>query len=139
VILEYKWLNGREGWSAENWDIYSVLPAFTEKAVQYIHSKASQSNDQPFFLYLPLNSPHKPIAVNEQFIGKSDAGVYGDFVVETDSSIGQVMQAVREAGIDEETLIIFTSDNGPERIMYAIQDSLHCPVVGKNQTRLTIG
>ena len=115
-----KLLNGREGWMAEGWDIYKVLPKFRDKSIEFIKDHVQQHQDQPFFLYLPLNSPHKPIAPNEEFRGKSGAGEYGDFVMETDDAIGQVLQTVEDAGIADNTLIIFTSDNGPERIMYDI-------------------
>ncbi|MBT3227639.1 MAG: arylsulfatase [Candidatus Marinimicrobia bacterium] len=113
-------LNGREGWMVEGWDIHYVLPRFRDKAVEYIKDHTKKSPEQPFFMYLPLNSPHKPIAPNKEFLGKSEAGEYGDFVMETDHAVGQVVKAVQETGIADNTLIIFTSDNGPERIMYAI-------------------
>ena len=117
-----KLLNGREGWMVEGWDIHDVLPRFRDKAVEFIEDHASASPEQPFFMYMALNSPHKPIAPNKEFRGTSKAGEYGDFVVETDHAVGQVVQAVKDAGVADNTLIVFTSDNGPERIMYGIHE-----------------
>ncbi|MCK4919929.1 MAG: arylsulfatase, partial [Bacteroidales bacterium] len=114
-ILKKEMLNGRPGWMADGWNIYNVLPDITEKATSYIMENAGKGN--PFFLYFPLSSPHKPVAPNEEFLGKSEAGAYGDFVVETDWVIGQILKAVKEAGVEKNTLIIFTADNGPENTM----------------------
>jgi arylsulfatase A len=68
----------------------------------------------PFFLYFALTSPHTPIVPNKQFLGTSRAGVYGDFVCEVDWVVGRIMEALDRKGITENTLVIFTSDNGPE-------------------------
>ena len=82
---------------------------YTEEAVQWIQDK----KDQPFFLYLAHNMPHVPIFPSEDFQGKSAGGTFGDVVEEIDWSVGKVMQAVADNGLENETLIIFTSDNGP--------------------------
>lgn len=87
-----------------------VLPIITKKSCEFIASKAK--GDVPFFLYVPLNSPHTPISPSKNFLGKSGLGKYADFVMETDWSIGQVVKAVDEAGLGENTLIIMTADNG---------------------------
>ncbi|MFC1717759.1 arylsulfatase [Candidatus Poribacteria bacterium] len=108
---------GREGRTAEGFRAVDVMPELTEAVTSYIHRHAREQGDQPFFLYFPLTAPHTPIVPNDQFIGKSQAGKYGDFVVECDWTVGQVMNAVEQAGIADDTLIILTSDNGPERIM----------------------
>jgi len=86
-----------------------VLPDFTKQAVGFIDR---QSKDKPFFLYFPLASPHTPVAPNKAFLGKSKAGLYGDFVIETDWAVGQVTAALKKKGVYENTLIIVTSDNG---------------------------
>lgn len=87
-----------------------VLPKLTEKAVDYI---AEQSKtDQPFFLYFPLPAPHTPILPTEAFAGKSQTNAYGDFVLMVDDVVGQVMAALEANGIAENTLVVFTSDNG---------------------------
>lgn len=82
---------------------------FTEKAVSFI----KENKSRPFFLYLPHPMPHVPLAVSDKFRGKSQQGLYGDVMMEIDWSIGQILRTVDELGLDERTLIIFTSDNGP--------------------------
>jgi arylsulfatase A-like enzyme len=87
-----------------------LLPRLTERAGQYIAERAKTK--QPFFLYLALNSPHTPIVPSAPWVGKSQLNHYGDFVMETDWALGQVMKSVAQAGIENDTLLIFTSDNG---------------------------
>ena len=82
---------------------------YTEKAVEFI----KKNSKQPFFLYLPHTMPHVPLYVSEQFKGKSKRGLYGDVIMEIDWSVGRVLDTLKELGIDEKTLVIFTSDNGP--------------------------
>lgn len=109
----------REGPMVEGWDPYNVLPTLADKAVEYIQN---QQADQPFFLYFPLPSPHAPIIPNDEFRGKSGAGAYGDFVVEIDYHIGRILTALDEAGLAENTLVIFTADNGPESYAYSREE-----------------
>jgi arylsulfatase A len=78
--------------------------------VAYVYEQAQTK--QPFFLYMPLNSPHTPIVPSAAFQGNSALDAYGDFVMETDWSIGEVVKAVEQAGIADNTLIIVTADNG---------------------------
>lgn len=108
---------GRPGLMVPGWKTENIMPTFTDKAVDYITLQAKQKTT-PFFLYLPLNAPHTPIAPNQAYFNRSKAGKYGDFVTEVDANIGRILAAVEQAGIEENTVIIFTSDNGPERIMY---------------------
>ena len=89
-----------------------VLKTFAEKAVSYIN-KASK-DDKPFFLYMPLTSPHLPHCTHPDFKGKTDCGNYGDFMEETDHRVGQVLDALDANGIADNTLVIFSSDNGAE-------------------------
>ncbi|MFO0943208.1 MAG: arylsulfatase [Pirellulales bacterium] len=104
-------LSSLQGPALSDWKLENVLPALIQRAEQFIEVQAHAN--QPFLLYLPLTSPHTPLSVNEQFKGKSGLkGDYGDFVVETDAALGRVMAAVQRAGIEENTLVIFTSDNG---------------------------
>lgn len=112
----------REGPAMADWDFYQVLPTLTAKAVEYIHSRKDET--KPFFLYFPLPSPHTPIVPNDKFDDTSEAGAYGDFVVETDDSCGQLLTALREAGLYENTIILFTADNGSEAFAYA-RDAKH--------------
>lgn len=87
-----------------------MLPLLTKRAEIYIAERAKSG--APFFLYLPLNSPHTPIVPSKEWQGKSGLGAYGDFVMETDWAIGQVLAALDRAGIADNTLVIMTSDNG---------------------------
>lgn len=95
---------------APGWRFDQILPTITEKAVSYIHEQAS--TDSPFFLYFPLTSPHTPIVPSKAFKGQSGVAAVADFIMETDWSVGQVTQALEDAGVAEDTLVIFTSDNG---------------------------
>jgi arylsulfatase len=82
---------------------------FTDLAVRFIE----QNKDRPFFLYLPHVMPHVPIFASEKFRGKSAGGLYGDVIEELDAGIGDVMAALKRNGLDEKTLVVFFSDNGP--------------------------
>ena len=105
----------KQGPMVEGWDPYKVLPTITDKAVAWIEK---QSKDRPFFLYLPFPSPHAPIVPNDTFHGKSAAGSYGDFVVETDAMAGRVLAALEQKGFSDNTIVVFSSDNGPEKFAY---------------------
>ena len=87
----------------------TLMQRFTQTAVEYIHASART----PFFLYVPSPCPHIPLAPAPEFIGKSGRGLYGDTIQELDWSAGQILQAVKDAGLDDNTLVIFSSDNGP--------------------------
>lgn len=113
-LSEGRW-ESREGPMAEDWNPYQVLPTITQKAVEWINR---QSEEKPFFLYFPLPSPHAPMVLNEKFKGLSEAGTYGDFVSETDSRIGTVLTALKENNFADNTIVVFTSDNGPERYAF---------------------
>ena len=101
------WRNGRIG---EGFVHEDILPNLADKAVAKI--KTAAKADDPFFLYLPLPSPHTPWLPTEKFIGTSKAGAYGDFSAQTDHVVGQVLAALKNAGIEENTLVIYSSDNG---------------------------
>ncbi len=100
----------RPGPAHKDFEDYDVLPTITRKSVEYIGKQSK--GGPPFFLYVALNSPHTPISPSKAFQGKSALGPYGDFVMETDWSIGQIVQAIEREGLAESTLIIVTSDNG---------------------------
>ena len=87
-----------------------VLPRIALEASTII--KQSENEATPFFLYVPLASPHLPVVPNQEWIGKSDAGKYGDFVAATDHALGEILGALDETGQTGNTLVIFTSDNG---------------------------
>jgi arylsulfatase len=82
---------------------------YTERAVRFI----KQQKDGPFFLYLAHSMPHTPIFASEAFKGTTERGLYGDVISELDWSVGQVLQSLKDNGIDDKTLVILTSDNGP--------------------------
>ena len=82
---------------------------YTERAVGFIE----RNRDKPFFLYVPHTMPHVPLFVSDRFKGKTGGGVYGDVIAELDWSVGQILEAVKRIGVDDNTLVIFTSDNGP--------------------------
>ncbi len=100
----------RGGSIAPNFQHVDVLPDLTKQAVGYIEQAILKDN--PFFLYFPLTAPHTPWMPIPEFEGKSRAGYYGDFTMQVDWSIGQVMSALESTGVADDTLIIVTSDNG---------------------------
>jgi arylsulfatase A-like enzyme len=107
----------RAGPIAPGFDHEQVLPTLAEKAVEFIEQQQAAYPGKPFLLYFPLTAPHTPILPTKQFQGKSKAGKYGDFVMQVDWTVGQVIGALERHGLKEDTLVIFTSDNGPEKGM----------------------
>ena len=117
--------NRSEGWSpiqgafwraggiAPGLKLIDVLPTFTDKAVQVLQNHHQQSSQQPLFLYLAFPAPHTPWLPTEEFRGRSDAGLYGDFTVMVDHMIGRVLETLDNLKMADDTLVIFTSDNGP--------------------------
>ncbi|MEI6895345.1 MAG: arylsulfatase, partial [Colwellia sp.] len=102
----------RTGQIAEGFVHQNVLPTITEKAINYIKSRSNAKDDKPFFLYFALTAPHTPWLPSDEFIGKSKAGYYGDFAVQVDDVVGQIRATLKETGMDKNTLLVFTSDNG---------------------------
>lgn len=100
----------RNGPTSEDFNHATVLQDVTDKAVEYINERARKS--KPFFLYLPLPAPHTPILPSTEFLGKSNTNMYGDFVMQVDDVLRQIRQALKDKGISENTLLVFTSDNG---------------------------
>jgi arylsulfatase A-like enzyme len=94
---------------ATNPDQNKLTTWYTERAVRFIE----KNKHQPFFLYLPHNMPHVPLHVSDRFKGKSKQGIYGDVIMEIDWSVGEVLSALKRLGLDQQTIVIFTSDNGP--------------------------
>ena len=82
---------------------------YTERAVQFIENH----KDQPFFLYVPHSMPHVPLGVSDKFAGKSEQGMYGDVMMEIDWSVGEILKALKTHGLEDNTIVIFTTDNGP--------------------------
>ncbi len=100
----------RKGLTGSDFSHTNVLPHLTDQAVQYIGRQAKSK--QPFFLYFALPAPHTPILPTTEFMGKSNTNFYGDFVLQVDDVVRQVIAALEKQGIRENTMIIFTSDNG---------------------------
>lgn len=111
---------GAPGPMLRGWKLEEILGRLEKKAVEYIDAKGGkiknkefrQTAGKPFFLYMPLTAPHTPIAPAAQFKDKSRAGAYGDFVSQVDHVAGRVIEALERNGFADETLLIFTSDNG---------------------------
>jgi arylsulfatase A-like enzyme len=109
--VEKKWV--RPGPAAKDFEAIDVLPVLTRKAVQYIGQRADDAKEgKPFFLYLPLNSPHTPILPTAEWQGKSGLNSYADFVMETDAAVGSVLDALEQNGLAKNTVVFFASDNG---------------------------
>ncbi|SOD88582.1 sulfatase family protein [Spirosoma fluviale] len=100
----------REGRMSPSFDFHGVLPRFVEKATNFLNR---QTVKKPFFLYLPLAAPHTPWMPTKDYTGKSKAGEYGDFVQQVDAAVGEVLAALEKTGLAGNTLVVFTSDNGP--------------------------
>lgn len=99
-----------QGPALSGWTLEPILPALGDRAVRFIRESADQK--QPFLLYMPLTSPHTPLAVNAEWKGKSGLNTYADFVMETDAVVGRVLDALEASGAAASTLVVFTSDNG---------------------------
>ena len=104
----------RGGPIAPGFTHHGVLPTLTEKAVGYIEDHAQSGPERPFFLYFALTAPHTPWVPTDEFIGASEAGVYGDFVAQVDWTVGQVLDTLDRLGIADDTLVVMTSDNGAD-------------------------
>ncbi|GAB5406490.1 MAG: arylsulfatase [Aureliella sp.] len=98
------------GPSVKDWDFRAVLDEYSTRWSEYIRQRADQ--DRPFFLYAPMPSPHTPIAPHDSFVGKSNVSEYADFILQTDSAVGEMMRTLQETGQADNTLVIFTCDNG---------------------------
>lgn len=97
---------------AADFDDVDCLQRFTDKALEWMERQLA--TPEPFFLYIAYTSPHKPVIPRPEFRGQGQAGAYGEFMIETDAHVGRVFKFLAESGIDENTLVVFTCDNGPE-------------------------
>ena len=117
--------NQTEGWSpiqgkfwraggiSPDLQLEEVLPRFTSEAVSVIENHANENKEKPLFLYLAYPAPHTPWLPDDEFLEKSGAGLYGDFVTMVDHEVGKVLSALEKSKMDENTLVLLTSDNGP--------------------------
>ena len=103
----------REGKIAPGFKHEDVLPTLTKRALGFLKEHDQKRKGQPFFLYFALTAPHTPWLPERQFQGKSQAGSYGDFVAQVDHTVGEVKEALEKLDLTDNTLFIFTSDNGP--------------------------
>lgn len=101
---------GHPGLMTPDWKLENILPTLGKKSAEYITTASKK--EQPFFLYVPLTSPHTPIAPNAEWKDKSGITHYADFVMETDAIVGQILKSIDDAGIAENTIVIFSTDNG---------------------------
>lgn len=97
-------------------DPKEMLPRMTDFAVDYINQHVAAKSGKPFFLYVPFGSPHSPIVPTEEWIGKSGLGDYGDFVMMTDGMVGRIIDAIDSNGLGDDTLILFSTDNGTSKV-----------------------
>ncbi|MES1213627.1 MAG: arylsulfatase [Singulisphaera sp.] len=104
----------RPGPMLPGWQWVDIMPELTARAVHFIHDAAHDDQRRPFFLYMPLTAPHYPVTPAARFQGRSQCGDYGDLVAQVDDTVGQVVAALAAAQVAANTLVIFTSDNGPE-------------------------
>ncbi|MDO6517516.1 sulfatase family protein [Zobellia uliginosa] len=100
----------RKGLTSDDFVHATVLQDLTDKAVDYIEKNAKDTS--PFFLYFPLPAPHTPILPTTEFLGKSNTNMYGDFVMQVDDVVRRIRETLKSQGISENTLLVFTSDNG---------------------------
>ncbi|MEZ5327099.1 MAG: arylsulfatase [Verrucomicrobiales bacterium] len=114
----------RKGVRAPDLMMENCLDTLTEEAIGYIRQQTSASQRKPFLLYFPLTAPHKPVLPHPRFRGRSGLGPYGDFVMQVDACVGSVMEVIEATGIADNTLLIFTSDNGSfmHRLEHPSQD-----------------
>ncbi len=107
----------RKGLMAPEYDVQKTLKHITDHSIDYIKHQNSTS---PFFLMVALSAPHTPVLPRKEFQGTSGAGSYGDFVQELDWSVGQIIKALKKKGLEDNTIIIFTADNGASRISFPL-------------------
>ena len=108
-----EWYGRDDNIIAEGYTMDQLVPTLSDRACEFVETANRSRPGQPFFLYYAMTSPHNPIVPNEAFLGKSGAGAYGDFVVETDHHVGRILDKLTALGIEKNTLVLFTSDNGP--------------------------
>ena len=99
-----------QGPAVKDWKLEGILPALGDRTIQFINDSVQRK--EPFLIYMPLTSPHTPLAVNLEWKDKSHLNLFADFVMETDAVVGRVLDALEKSGAADNTLVIFTSDNG---------------------------
>ena len=117
----------REGPQGSDFEHEDCLPNFSKRAIKYIEEQ--KKADKPFFLYLPITAPHTPILPTAEYQGKSGLSPYGDFVLMIDDMVGDIISTLKEIGFYDNTIVIFTSDNGcaPYADMKGMEEKGHYP------------
>jgi arylsulfatase A len=108
-----EWYGRDDNIIAEGHIMDRLVPTLSEKACEFVEKATRTRPGRPFFLYYAMTTPHNPIVPNKKFVGTSRAGAYGDFVVELDHHVGRILRKLSELGIEKNTIVFFTSDNGP--------------------------
>jgi|GEM_PF-355795 len=108
-----EWYGRDDNIVAEGYTMERLVPTLSDKACEFVETATRTRPKQPFFLYYALTTPHNPIIPNTEFVGKSRAGAYGDFVVELDHHVGRLLRKLSKLGVEKNTIVLFTSDNGP--------------------------
>lgn len=100
----------QQGPALKGWKLEGILPALGDRTIQFIGESVQKK--EPFLIYMPLTSPHTPLAVNPEWMDKSKLNLFADFVMETDAVVGRVLDALEKSGAADNTLVLFTADNG---------------------------
>ena len=100
----------KQGPALKDWQLEGILPALGTRTIKFIDESVQKK--EPFLVYMPLTSPHTPLAVNPEWKDKSHLNLFADFVMETDAVVGRVLDALEKSGAAENTLVVFTADNG---------------------------
>jgi arylsulfatase A-like enzyme len=115
----------RAGPIAPGFRVEEVLPEITRRTVRYLASHAKASRSKPFFVYVPLSAPHDPWLPTAEYVEKSRAGPRGDFVVQTDAAVGEVLGALERLTLAKDTLVVFASDNGAHWLPREVEQYQH--------------
>ena len=107
------WYGRDDNIIAPGYTMDRLVPTLSDKACEFVETATRTRPNRPFFLYYAMTAPHNPIVPNREYDGTSDAGAYGDFVVEVDHHVGRLLAKIGDLGISGKTIVIFTSDNGP--------------------------
>lgn len=107
-------VDNRRGWKADDFDLEEVDLVFLEKSKSFLHKHYQTSPEKPFFLYHAMQAVHLPSFPADRFKSSSDSGPHGDFIVELDFIVGSLMETLKQYDTEKNTIVIFTSDNGPE-------------------------
>jgi len=126
-FTEHQYVDCRPGIGMPDWKMEDVLPDLKQRTVDFITNASKKS--EPFFLYFPITAPHTPIAPSLSYQGLSEMNAYADFVSELDDVVGEIMKTLEKTGISENTIVVFTSDNGcsPQADFPVLSDFGHNP------------